>query len=104
MVANIDVPGSPLWLRLAGCAKLLSSLTLVWLTIEGVVGVVAGVLAGSIALSRTKPEGHVYPRVGCRREWTPSQRSFKSNASVPPSGISPEHHPGAICPSGEPRA
>ena len=50
MVANIDVPGSPSWLRLAGRAKLLSSLTLVWLTIEGAVGVVAGVLAGSIAL------------------------------------------------------
>jgi hypothetical protein len=33
----------------------------------------------------------------------PSQRSFKSNASVPPRGISPEHDPGAICPSGEPR-
>ena len=50
MVANIDVPGSPSWLRLAGRAKFLSSLTLVWLTIEGAVGVIAGVLAGSIAL------------------------------------------------------
>lgn len=51
MVANIDViPGSPSWLRLARLAKLLSSLTLVWLSIEGAVGVVAGILAGSIAL------------------------------------------------------
>lgn len=51
MVANIDlVRGSSPWLRFARLAKLLSSLTLVWLGIEGVVGVVAGVLAGSIAL------------------------------------------------------
>jgi divalent metal cation (Fe/Co/Zn/Cd) transporter len=51
MVADVDVtPGSPSWFRLARLAKLLSSLTLVWLGIEGTVGVVAGVLAGSIAL------------------------------------------------------
>jgi hypothetical protein len=31
-------------------AKLLSSLTLVWLGIEGAIGVIAGMLAGSIAL------------------------------------------------------
>jgi divalent metal cation (Fe/Co/Zn/Cd) transporter len=37
-------------LRLARLAKLLSSLTLVWLGVEGTVGVIAGVLAGSIAL------------------------------------------------------
>jgi divalent metal cation (Fe/Co/Zn/Cd) transporter len=43
-------PGSAPWLRLARLAKLLSSLTLVWLGIEGAIGVVAGVIAGSIAL------------------------------------------------------
>lgn len=51
MVADIDVtPGSPSWFRLARLAKLLSSFSLVWLGIEGTLGVVAGVLAGSIAL------------------------------------------------------
>jgi divalent metal cation (Fe/Co/Zn/Cd) transporter len=51
MVAHVDVtPGSAPWLRLARLAKLLAALTLVWLVIEGTVGVVAGVLAGSIAL------------------------------------------------------
>ena len=52
MVAHVDVsPGSPSWLRLAHRAKLLATLTLVWLGIEGTVGVVAGILAGSIALA-----------------------------------------------------
>jgi divalent metal cation (Fe/Co/Zn/Cd) transporter len=37
-------------LRLARLAKLLASLTLIWLGIEGAVGVIAGILAGSIAL------------------------------------------------------
>ena len=37
-------PGSPSWLRLARLAKLLASLTLVWLGIEGAVGVIAGIL------------------------------------------------------------
>src|ERR1700740_1032914 len=51
MVADIDVtPDSPSRLRLARLAKLLSSATLVWLSVEGTIGVVAGVLAGSIAL------------------------------------------------------
>jgi hypothetical protein len=43
-------PGSASWLRLARLAKLLASLTLLWLGVEGAVGVVAGILAGSIAL------------------------------------------------------
>ena len=51
MVTDVGIlPGSPPWLRLARLAKLLSSLTLVWLGIEGAIGVVAGLLAGSIAL------------------------------------------------------
>ena len=51
MVTDIGViPGSPSWFRLARLARFLASLTLVWLGIEGTVGVVAGVLAGSIAL------------------------------------------------------
>ena len=51
MVADIDtVPGSAMWLRLARRAKLLAALTLIWLGIEGTVGVIAGILAGSIAL------------------------------------------------------
>jgi divalent metal cation (Fe/Co/Zn/Cd) transporter len=51
VVADIDiVPGSLSWLRLARRAKLLATLTLIWLGIEGTVGVVAGVLAGSVAL------------------------------------------------------
>jgi divalent metal cation (Fe/Co/Zn/Cd) transporter len=50
-VADIDVTsGSPSWLRLSRIAKLLSSVTLVWLGIEGTIGVMAGVIAGSIAL------------------------------------------------------
>jgi divalent metal cation (Fe/Co/Zn/Cd) transporter len=44
------MPGSPSWMRLARIAKLLALLTLIWLGIEGTLGVVAGVLAGSVAL------------------------------------------------------
>jgi divalent metal cation (Fe/Co/Zn/Cd) transporter len=51
MVAHVDVtPGSSSWLRLAHRAKFLAMLTLIWLGIEGTVGVVAGILAGSVAL------------------------------------------------------
>jgi divalent metal cation (Fe/Co/Zn/Cd) transporter len=51
MVADIGVtPGSQSWFRLARLAKLLSSLTLGWLGIEGAIGVAAGIAAGSIAL------------------------------------------------------
>jgi len=51
MVAEIRIaPGSGSWLRLARLAKILASLTLFWLGIEGVIGVIAGILARSIAL------------------------------------------------------
>ena len=51
MVAHTDVaPSSASWLYLARRAKLLATLTLIWLGIEGTIGVVAGILAGSIAL------------------------------------------------------
>ena len=50
MSAYTVVSGSQPWLRLARTAKTLALLTLVWLGIEGTVGVVAGILAGSIAL------------------------------------------------------
>jgi hypothetical protein len=51
MAAQIDVlPGSLPWLRLARRARTLAALTLVWLGIEGGIGVAAGILAGSIAL------------------------------------------------------
>ena len=44
------VPGSPPWLRLARIARWLAALTLVLLGIEGTIGVIAGILAGSVAL------------------------------------------------------
>jgi hypothetical protein len=47
MVAHTDVSlPSASWFRLALIAKLLSSLTLIWMGIEGAVGVAAGILAG----------------------------------------------------------
>lgn len=42
--------GDAAWLRAARRARLLSWLSLAWMAVEGAVGVVAGVLAGSIAL------------------------------------------------------
>src|SRR6516162_10213926 len=51
MVADtVILPGTAPWLRLARRAKLLATLTLVWLGIAGTVGVIAGILSGSIAL------------------------------------------------------
>ena len=44
------VAGDREWLRLARRARLLAWTSLAWLTIEGTVGVVAGLVAGSIAL------------------------------------------------------
>jgi divalent metal cation (Fe/Co/Zn/Cd) transporter len=41
---------SPEWLRLAQLARLLAWVSLAWLCIEGTVGVIAGIVAGSIAL------------------------------------------------------
>jgi len=49
-IAVIVAAGSPPWMRLARIAKMLAALTLVWLGIEGTVGVIAGILAGSVAL------------------------------------------------------
>jgi divalent metal cation (Fe/Co/Zn/Cd) transporter len=51
MVADVGIiRGSQSWSRLARRAKFFSTLTLIWLGIEGTVGVVAGILAGSVAL------------------------------------------------------
>ena len=56
MSSVIDVPPvapttSREWLRLASFARRLAWASLLWATIEGIVGVVAGMLAGSIALT-----------------------------------------------------
>jgi divalent metal cation (Fe/Co/Zn/Cd) transporter len=48
--AEIAVPGSPAYLREARKAKLLSWASLGYMALEGVVAVVAGIVAGSIAL------------------------------------------------------
>src|SRR5512135_2600635 len=45
-----SLPSTGEWLRLARLARTLAWASLGWLTIEGTVGVVAGVVAGSIAL------------------------------------------------------
>jgi divalent metal cation (Fe/Co/Zn/Cd) transporter len=41
---------SPEWLRLARLARILAWASLAWLCVEGTVGVIAGIVAGSIAL------------------------------------------------------
>jgi divalent metal cation (Fe/Co/Zn/Cd) transporter len=48
--AEIAVPGSPAYLREARKAKLLSWASLGYMALEGIVAVVAGIVAGSIAL------------------------------------------------------
>jgi divalent metal cation (Fe/Co/Zn/Cd) transporter len=42
--------GSPEWLRLAGWARRLSWLSLAWMSAEGAIAIIAGLLAGSVAL------------------------------------------------------
>jgi divalent metal cation (Fe/Co/Zn/Cd) transporter len=48
--AEVAVPGSPAYLREARKAKLLSWASLGYMALEGIVAVIAGVVAGSIAL------------------------------------------------------
>jgi divalent metal cation (Fe/Co/Zn/Cd) transporter len=48
--ATATLPRGEEWLRAARLTRLLSSLSLFWLGIEGTVAIVAGVMAGSIAL------------------------------------------------------
>ncbi len=46
----VERTGDPAWLRAARTARLLSWVSLLWMTTEGVLGLVAGVAAGSVAL------------------------------------------------------
>jgi divalent metal cation (Fe/Co/Zn/Cd) transporter len=48
--APLPIPRSDEWIRLARRARTLSWLSLAWLTVEGTVAIVAGVMAGSVAL------------------------------------------------------
>jgi divalent metal cation (Fe/Co/Zn/Cd) transporter len=48
--APLISPRSDEWLRLARRTRMLSWLSLAWLTIEGTVAIVAGIMAGSVAL------------------------------------------------------
>jgi divalent metal cation (Fe/Co/Zn/Cd) transporter len=50
-VLTVIEPASGTRLRLVRRAKLLSWVSLVWMTIEGAVGVIAGLMAGSVALT-----------------------------------------------------
>jgi divalent metal cation (Fe/Co/Zn/Cd) transporter len=47
---TLNRPADPEWLRSARRARLLSWLSLGWMTLEGAVGVLAGLAAGSVAL------------------------------------------------------
>jgi divalent metal cation (Fe/Co/Zn/Cd) transporter len=49
-VAGVPAERGPAWHRAAGRARLLSWFSLLWMTGEGVLGLVAGATAGSIAL------------------------------------------------------
>ena len=67
------VAGDREWLRLARRARLLAWASLAWLTIEGTVGVVAGLIAGSIALIAAIGVlvlGAVWLRRGLLAEWS----------------------------------
>jgi divalent metal cation (Fe/Co/Zn/Cd) transporter len=48
--APLHAPRSDEWLRLARRTRMLSWLSLAWLTVEGTVAIVAGIMAGSVAL------------------------------------------------------
>jgi divalent metal cation (Fe/Co/Zn/Cd) transporter len=48
--AALPAPHGDEWLRLARRTRLLSWLSLAWLTVEGTVAIVAGIMAGSVAL------------------------------------------------------